>query len=146
MVKCMFCPVLVPRDPCVSNPCMNGGMCVSYEGAQYTCRCQQGWTGPNCNQGELLLDDSTLNMHGPFNGDFWTKYILYSLCIIVGFAITFFFTVCPDVDECEKDPCPLGSRCVNTRGSFSCECPLGFDLEDGRTCTRGETPYINLYI
>ncbi|XP_061735879.1 protein HEG isoform X2 [Nerophis ophidion] len=44
-----------------------------------------------------------------------------------------------DMDECEKDPCPMGSTCVNTRGSFSCECPLGFDLEDGRTCTRAKT-------
>ncbi|XP_029385941.1 protein HEG [Echeneis naucrates] len=44
-----------------------------------------------------------------------------------------------DMDECEKDPCPLGSRCVNTRGSFSCECPLGFDLENGRTCSRAKT-------
>ncbi|XP_049904756.1 protein HEG [Epinephelus moara] len=82
-----------PRNPCVSNPCMNGGMCVSYKGHEYTCRCQQAWTGPNCSQ---------------------------------------------DVDECDSDPCPVGSRCVNTRGSFSCECPLGFDLEDGRTCTRAK--------
>ncbi|XP_061827718.1 protein HEG isoform X2 [Nerophis lumbriciformis] len=44
-----------------------------------------------------------------------------------------------DMDECEKDPCPVGSTCVNTRGSFSCECPLGFHLEDGRTCTRAKT-------
>ncbi|XP_061648544.1 protein HEG [Phyllopteryx taeniolatus] len=44
-----------------------------------------------------------------------------------------------DMDECEKDPCPVGSRCVNTRGSFSCECPLGFDLEDGRMCTKVKT-------
>uniref|UniRef100_A0A1A7YGY5 Heart of glass n=1 Tax=Iconisemion striatum TaxID=60296 RepID=A0A1A7YGY5_9TELE len=83
-----------PRNPCVSNPCMNGGVCVSYKGPEYTCQCQQAWTGPNCNQ---------------------------------------------DMDECEQDPCPVGSRCVNTRGSFSCECPLGFDLEDGRTCTRAKT-------
>ncbi|XP_034418388.1 protein HEG [Cyclopterus lumpus] len=82
-----------PRNPCVSNPCMNGGMCVSYKGHQFTCHCQQAWTGPTCNQ---------------------------------------------DVDECERDPCPVGSKCVNTRGSFSCECPLGFDLEDGRTCTRAK--------
>ena len=46
------------------------------------------------------------------------------------------------MDECERDPCPVGSRCVNTRGSFSCECPLGFDLEDGRTCTRGKTLFM----
>ncbi|XP_061548699.1 protein HEG isoform X2 [Phycodurus eques] len=82
------------RDPCVSNPCMNGGTCISYELGQVTCRCQQAWTGPTCNQ---------------------------------------------DMDECEKDPCPVGSRCVNTRGSFSCECPLGFDLEDGRMCTKVKT-------
>lgn len=42
------------------------------------------------------------------------------------------------MDECDTKPCPVGSRCVNTQGSFSCECPLGFDLEDGRTCTRGK--------
>ncbi|XP_013866988.1 protein HEG [Austrofundulus limnaeus] len=82
------------RNPCVSNPCLNGGVCVSYEGPEYTCRCKESWTGPNCDQ---------------------------------------------DMDECEKDPCPAGSRCVNTRGSFSCECPLGLDLADGRTCTRAKT-------
>lgn len=42
------------------------------------------------------------------------------------------------MDECETDPCPVGSSCVNTRGSFDCECPLGSDLEDGRTCARGK--------
>ncbi|XP_044072855.1 protein HEG isoform X2 [Siniperca chuatsi] len=83
-----------PPNPCVSNPCMNGGMCLSYDGHLFTCHCQQAWTGPTCNQ---------------------------------------------DINECERDPCPVGSRCVNTRGSFSCECPLGFDLEDGRTCTRAKT-------
>ncbi|XP_047227299.1 protein HEG isoform X1 [Girardinichthys multiradiatus] len=82
------------RNPCVSNPCMNGGMCVSYKGPEYTCQCQKAWTGPTCDQ---------------------------------------------DLDECEQDPCPAGSTCVNTNGSFSCECPLGYDLEDGRTCTRAKT-------
>lgn len=45
------------------------------------------------------------------------------------------------MDECKQkqEPCPKGSTCVNTNGSFSCECPLGFDLEDGRTCSRGNT-------
>lgn len=83
-----------PWNPCVSNPCVNGGMCVSYERHQFRCHCQQAWTGPTCSH---------------------------------------------DVDECEQDPCPAGSRCVNTQGSFSCECPLGYDLEDGRTCTKAKT-------
>uniref|UniRef100_A0A668AUU1 Heart development protein with EGF-like domains 1 n=1 Tax=Myripristis murdjan TaxID=586833 RepID=A0A668AUU1_9TELE len=83
-----------PGNPCAPNPCMNGGMCVSHEGREFTCRCLQAWTGLNCSE---------------------------------------------DANECEQDPCPPGSRCVNTQGSFSCKCPLGFDLHDGRTCTRAKT-------
>lgn len=49
------------------------------------------------------------------------------------------------MDECEKDPCPIGSSCTNTRGSFDCECPLGFDLEDGRACARGTTDLSKQY-
>uniref|UniRef100_A0AAY5EXL2 EGF-like domain-containing protein n=1 Tax=Electrophorus electricus TaxID=8005 RepID=A0AAY5EXL2_ELEEL len=41
------------------------------------------------------------------------------------------------VDECVSNPCPQDSVCVNTRGSFNCECALGYDLEDGRSCTQG---------
>ncbi|KAI4873049.1 hypothetical protein NFI96_025472 [Prochilodus magdalenae] len=44
-----------------------------------------------------------------------------------------------DVDECVSSPCPKESTCVNTRGSFSCKCPLGYDLEDGHSCTQAKT-------
>ncbi|XP_063069503.1 protein HEG [Engraulis encrasicolus] len=44
-----------------------------------------------------------------------------------------------DVNECEASPCPAGSTCVNTNGSFSCECPLGSDLENGRECSKVKT-------
>ncbi|XP_035250263.1 protein HEG [Anguilla anguilla] len=44
-----------------------------------------------------------------------------------------------DMDECVSAPCPVGSKCVNTRGSFGCVCPLGSDLEHGRACTRART-------
>ncbi len=37
-----------------------------------------------------------------------------------------------------NSPCPQGSVCVNTGGSFSCQCALGFDLEGGRSCTQGK--------
>ncbi|XP_026886620.2 protein HEG isoform X2 [Electrophorus electricus] len=48
-------------------------------------------------------------------------------------------TPSPDVDECVSNPCPQDSVCVNTRGSFNCECALGYDLEDGRSCTQAKT-------
>ncbi|GAA6085998.1 protein HEG [Tachysurus ichikawai] len=44
-----------------------------------------------------------------------------------------------DVDECVSSPCPQDSLCVNTRGSFSCDCALGYDLQDGRSCTQTKT-------
>ncbi len=41
-----------------------------------------------------------------------------------------------DINECEVFPgvCTNG-RCVNTQGSFRCECPEGLTLDGaGRTC------------
>ncbi|NXQ28620.1 FBN2 protein, partial [Alaudala cheleensis] len=43
---------------------------------------------------------------------------------------------CEDVNECEVFPgvCPNG-RCINSRGSFHCECPEGLTLDGtGRVC------------
>lgn len=51
-----------------------------------------------------------------------------------------------DVDECVNSPCPHGSECVNTSGSFSCKCALGFDLEDGRSCTQGRWSVVHTKI
>ncbi|CAJ0965624.1 unnamed protein product, partial [Ranitomeya imitator] len=39
-----------------------------------------------------------------------------------------------DVDECLSNPCPVMSTCVNSRGSFGCQCPLGYLLEKGAGC------------
>ncbi|KAK6492730.1 fibrillin-2 [Huso huso] len=44
--------------------------------------------------------------------------------------------ICEDVNECEVFPgvCPNG-RCVNTKGSFQCNCPEGLTLDGtGRMC------------
>lgn len=39
-----------------------------------------------------------------------------------------------DIDECISSPCQNG-RCINTPGSFRCECHPGFNLgPDGRSC------------
>ena len=40
-----------------------------------------------------------------------------------------------DVDECEEDAslCENG-RCINTAGSFRCDCPSGFNLSSEYKC------------
>jgi len=43
---------------------------------------------------------------------------------------------CTDIDECdlETDNCGDNARCINTPGSFTCECNVGYE-GDGITCT-----------
>ena len=46
---------LIDVDECASSPCQNGGTCVDVVNA-YTCNCAPGFTGDNCETGNLCLD------------------------------------------------------------------------------------------
>ncbi|XP_052784322.1 uncharacterized protein LOC128220099 isoform X2 [Mya arenaria] len=56
-----------------------------------------------------------------------------------GFVIGQDAQTCLDVNECqtsELNGCDSTATCMNTYGSYQCECPIGARLEnDGRTCT-----------
>ncbi|NXX89343.1 HEG1 protein, partial [Centropus bengalensis] len=43
-----------------------------------------------------------------------------------------FFSAFIDVDKCLSNPCPALATCNNTRGSYICQCPLGYELEKGK--------------
>ncbi|KAG7499158.1 collagen and calcium-binding EGF domain-containing protein 1 isoform X1 [Solea senegalensis] len=47
---------------------------------------------------------------------------------------------CLDIDECaDKNTTACSQICINSVGSYRCECEKGFFLEeDGKTCTNGE--------
>ncbi|KAI4888958.1 hypothetical protein NFI96_008568, partial [Prochilodus magdalenae] len=47
---------------------------------------------------------------------------------------------CLDIDECaSKNETVCSQICINTPGSYKCECEKGYYLEqDGRTCSKGE--------
>ena len=44
----------VDIDECASGPCLNGGTCVD-EIDSYTCNCQPGYNGTNCENGKYVL-------------------------------------------------------------------------------------------
>ena len=50
-------------------------------------------------------------------------------------AVLFYIFPFKDFNECEthQDDCGQHATCVNTEGSFDCECDDGYD-GDGRSC------------
>lgn len=42
----------IDQDECESFPCLHNGTCQNFEGG-HRCTCKEGWTGENCNKGEL---------------------------------------------------------------------------------------------
>ena len=51
-----------------------------------------------------------------------------------------------DIDECTNGPndCDVNFECVNTPGSFTCECPTGFEINEGNC--EGEALYVMLTV
>lgn len=44
-----------------------------------------------------------------------------------------------DIDECSETSSSCSQVCINTEGSFICECHTGFELgNDNWTCTMGK--------
>ncbi|XP_053703162.1 protocadherin Fat 3 isoform X3 [Synchiropus splendidus] len=121
--------VLFP-DPCVSQPCLNGGICSSLPPAGFACSCSPGFTGWRC---ELEV---TACMPNPCLNE--------GECQPSGSA---FVCACPaglggrvcgeDVNECLRGPCRNDGRCVNTFGSFFCNCSEGYQ---GPTCGEWAEP------
>uniref|UniRef100_A0A3B5L9E8 Uncharacterized protein n=1 Tax=Xiphophorus couchianus TaxID=32473 RepID=A0A3B5L9E8_9TELE len=147
---------LAPEESCSSNPCTNGGSCVSLANGGYFCKCPSSFMGSQC---ELAISPCTSNpcLYGgtcvPRADDFYCQcrgqysgqrcqlgpYCRDNPCKNSGTCIdSLDGPVCEcvagfqgdrclsDVDECIKNPCANGGQCQNTYGSFKCNCSLGF--------------------
>ena len=100
----------------VPGTCPAPGKCQNLMGS-FVCSCPPGF--------ELLPDGNTCA------GE-------YSCSFLVNFSAleSLIFSNFPDVNECLADEnlCDEGD-CINTEGSFRCECPRGYVLSpDGKKC------------
>ncbi|XP_070303819.1 neurogenic locus notch homolog protein 2 [Salvelinus sp. IW2-2015] len=114
-----------------NNPCANRGVCNLLSLDKYKCQCAHGWTGIRCERVDTCLPGPCANggtcsslSGGKFSctcpAGYWGPRCLN------------------DTDECAASApvCQNQGACVNTPGSYRCNCAPGFT---GRHC---ETPYI----
>ncbi|RMC01268.1 hypothetical protein DUI87_22217 [Hirundo rustica rustica] len=125
-------------NECESSPCVNGA-CRNNLGS-FHCECSSG----------SKLDPTGLICFDSLKGTCWLNIrdshcevningatLKSECCATLGAAWGSPCERCElDVNECEVFPgvCPNG-RCINSRGSFRCECPEGLTLDGtGRVC------------
>jgi len=112
-------------NKCDSGPCKNGGTCTNSDGS-YSCKCQNGWTGINCNQdinecnsGPCKNEGTCTNSDGSYLcscQDGWTG-----------------INCNQDINECNSGPCKNEGTCTNSDGSYLCSCQDGWT---GNNCNQ----------
>ena len=126
-------------DECDSNPCDKNAICTNLEG-DFECDCKGGFIeseNGSCNPVEDPCEsgnhDCEINSECITTKDSIAGIIDGFECNCkVGFEENEF---CDDINECKTDlhNCSDEQTCINTDGSFTCECKHGF-TGDGLTC------------
>ena len=105
-------------NQCATNPCLNDGTCED-KLQSFVCVCAPGFGGETCETGE--------NAHLIFN-----QWMFHPTnCWIKLERNTEQKCFCPDVDNCDPNPCKNSGVCTNAAGNtYSCACTSDWDGQD----------------
>lgn len=99
-------------DACVSNPCREGAQCdTNPVSGNFNCNCPPGYVGSTCNQDR---DECIIGQKPPLLSRHISRLFPFTcktFCLL--------FTS-------GANPCEHSGQCVNTEGSFSCNCVRGY--------------------
>ena len=107
-------------DPCLSAPCHVDAMCSRIDWYNYTCMCNEGYSGNGFNCSDV--DDCQPN---PCNyGGTCHDYVNYYNCTCPsGYHNG---TDCTLINYCLSNPCQHDATCTPFRNGYSCFCVAGF--------------------
>ena len=106
----------------VQSPCQHH--CYNLIGS-FLCQCDQGY--------ELAQD--AVSCQGGRTLKLTHAYICWQINVReLPSYVLFFFFFCTDIDECSFSSYMCQYQCINSPGSYSCECPDGYQLQGNRLC------------
>ena len=137
-------------DECSEGTSGCSQLCTNTIGS-YTCTCDNGYQLTNDNHTCTDIDECTVNNNGGCeqtchntNGSYYCScHYGYSLndqnctgIIIVHYFVTAYVLPSLDINECDTNNGGCDHNCINTIGSYQCQCREGFQfISNGRNCT-----------
>lgn len=88
----LYCLIL---DPCMSNPCQNGGSCIVRPDTleRFSCSCADGYGGKKCETGNnytykyinnTLLHFSSFTLHSTYHGIIIVRIKIFAVILELG--------------------------------------------------------------
>ncbi|XP_022805676.1 fibropellin-1-like [Stylophora pistillata] len=105
-------------DECVSNPCLNGGICVDQVNG-YVCHCRLGYKGNNCRT-DINECSSNPCLNGGSCFDLVNRYVCACHPGYAGVNCQ------KNINRCSSNPCLNGGTCVNQVNGYTCNCHPGY--------------------
>nr|XP_006817917.1 PREDICTED: delta-like protein C-like [Saccoglossus kowalevskii] len=111
---------------CVSNTCLNAGVCYVQENGEHVCVCQDGFKGSNCetvaNPAVCTADTCKHNGACHAVGDETLTYLCKCSPEWRGTNCEISVLIPP----CDSNPCQNDGTCAETSEGFSCICREGY--------------------
>lgn len=109
-------------DACVSNPCNEGAVCDTNPlNGRAICTCPAGFVGGACNQDMDECSIGNLDFFFPYNCQYCGYILIAFFSPLAVYGILILILV-----PAGANPCEHFGKCVNTEGSFQCQCGRGY--------------------
>ncbi|GFS46965.1 hemicentin-1 [Trichonephila inaurata madagascariensis] len=122
-------------NECESNPCLH--ICNNFPGG-FSCQCLNGFTldvdGESC----LDVDECETNLAECTPSEECMNTVGSYKCLIIcrdGYRRSDDDLYCLDINECDENLHLCEQTCVNTIGSYSCDCDVGYYLSSEYGCS-----------